>query len=191
MRHRRQDASEQMGAAAAWCMSHVITMEGFRMSTTNALRSRVAKSTLATLLAAVGALPVRATEGSIVVLPFRNETKRADIEFWRAGFQELLIQTLADRGVAVARRDAVASAWTAPESDRLDPQKESARLRGRLPATVCVTGLFRIGADSVELVVEAWHEARQSRISAVHQVSGEDALFDAAELQAAAIADGP
>jgi hypothetical protein len=60
-----------------------------------------------------------------------------------------------------------------------------------LPATVLVTGLFRIGADSVELVVEAWHEARQSRISAVHQVSGEDALFDAAELQAAAIADGP
>ncbi len=149
------------------------------------------KSALAALLAGAWAVPARAVDESIVVLPFRNETDRKDIDFWRAGFQELLIQTLAERGVAVARRDAVDGAWTEPESEHLDPQKESLRLRGRLPASVLVTGLFRIGTDSVELVVEAWHEARQSRISAVHQVSGEDALFDAADLQAAAIADGP
>ena len=151
---------------------------------------RWARSGVIALLAALCSAPARAGDAGIVVLPFRNETKRKDIDFWRLGFQELLIQTLAERGVHVARRDAVASAWTEPEG-AVDPRQESVRLRTRLPASLVVTGLFRDGPESVELVVEAWNEARQSRLSAVHQVSGEDALFDAAELQAAAIADGP
>ena len=160
------------------------------MPATNHFR-RWARSAAIALLAAACCAPARAEDAGVVVLPFRNETKRKDIDFWREGFQELLIQTLAERGVVVARRDAVASAWRAPDAGAVDPQKESVRLRTLLPASVVVTGLFRNGSESVELVVEAWNETRQSRVSAVHQVSAEDALFDAAELQAAAIADGP
>lgn len=161
------------------------------MSTTKPAARWLRRALLA-LVACASPIAATAADGLVVVLPFQNETKRKDIDFWRAGFQELLIQTLAARGVGVARRDAVAAAWTAPEAGgTLDPRQELARLRPRLAAAVVVTGVFRNGKETVELLVDTWNETRQSRISAVHQVLGEDALFDAAELQAAAAADGP